>query len=235
MKYNNTFGGKRQTKKRGGTKSKNAKSKKAVKTEKQQQAAEEKQQRQDRNEAIINRIKEYNKANSGKLIAEKYGFRALNTKDNNKYTNQQITDLTDRTLYNLYNKHKLVTATKRSELRHKNSNKKRDEFDEFDDYKQKSTRKSIKNTSALKSPVSPVSSLRQPFTDPDGNPSDYPFSNKKINDKNEKGLLAERIFDSPTTYPQDLFNEFNYIPKTPPINYYDENYDDMFDTPNSPK
>lgn len=232
MKYNNTFGGKRQTKKRGGTKSKNAKSKKAVKTEKQQQAAEEKQQRQDRKEAIINRIKEYNKANSGKLIAEKYGFRALTSKDINKYTNQQITDLTDRTLYNLYNKHKLVTATKRSELRRKNSNKKRDEFDdEFDDYKQKSTRKSIKNTSAL---ISPVSSLRQPFTDPDGNPSDYPFSNKKINDKNEKGLLAERIFDSPIPSPHNLFNELNYIPKTPPINY-DDNYDDMFDTPNSIK
>jgi hypothetical protein len=230
MKYNNKSGGKRKTKKRGGTKSTNAKPQKVVKTLKQQsaqQAAQQKQQREDRKEAIKNRIKEYNKAHSGKPIAEKYGFRALISKDNNKYTNQQITDLTDRTLYKLYNKHKLVTATKRSELRDKNSNKKRDEFDdEFDDYKQKSTRKSIKNTSVLTSPVSPVSSLRQPFTDPDGNPSDYPFSAKKYNDEQEMGLL-----NSPTTYPQDLFNEFNYIPKTPPINYDYENYDDMFDTP----
>jgi hypothetical protein len=43
--------------------------------------------------------------------------------------------------------------------------------------------------------------------------------------------LAERIFDSPIPSPQNLFNELNYIPKTPPINYNDENYDDMFDTP----
>ena len=255
MKYHNTSGGKRKTKKRGGTKStksikKSAKPQQIVKTQKQQyaqQAALQKQQHQDRRSEIINRIKKYNLDNPENMIAEKFGVRALTSKINNKYTNEQFSDtnnseyLTDEKLYNLYKEHKQVTADKRKDIRHN----KRGENASLSSHKRKDIRHNNRVENASLS--SPVSSLRQPFIAPDGNPNDYPFSDKKYNNKREIGLLTDDNFipNSPTTSPQDLFHDLKYIlktppktspktsPKTPPINYGDDYdvIDGMFDTP----
>ena len=247
MKYHNTSGGKRKTKKRGGTKSTNAKPQKVVKTLKQQyaqQATQQKQEKLDRRGAITNRIKKYNLDNPEKLIAEKYGARALTSKNNNQYTNEQFTDtnnsyyLTDAKLYNLYEDHKYDTAVQRKGARVKDRENKE---------KSSSTSSRVKERKNKAKSSSPVASLRQPFIDLDGNPSAYPFSDKKYDRKRESGLLSGNnvMPNSPTTSPQDLFNDLNYIiktppktspktsPKTPPIDYSDDYavIDGMFDTP----
>ena len=233
MKYHNTSGRKRQTKKRGGTTSTNGKREKVVKTLKQQsakQAATRTQDNQHRITAIINRIRQYNDANPEERIAEKYGVRALTSKKNTHYTNEQLTDpydsnyLNDTELYKLYVEYKKVIAERRKQLRHITT-------------EGKNLRKKSVNNEVNKERISPVASLIKPFTDPDGNPSDYPFSDKKYVDKRELNILYDRHRTSPQ-YLFDLDNILKTPPKTPPINYGDDYdvIDGMFDTPKkSPK
>ena len=255
MKYHNTSGRKRQTKKRGGTKSKNVKPKKVVKTLKQQsaqQAATRTQDNQHRKTAIINRIKQYNNdANHEQQIAEKFGVRALTSNENTRYTNEQFSDpndskyLNDTEFYELYNKHKKLIADQRRNNRDKVRENKRE-----NNHKHKRENKR-ENKAKSSSPVASSST----FIGPDGNQSAYPFSNRTYDSEREIDILSGDMPNSPTTSPQNLFHDLNYFlktppktppktspktpPKTPPINYGDEYdlIDGMFDTPkkNHPK
>ena len=232
MKSNNTSCRKRQTKKRGGTPGKNEKTQKTQKTQKtpKTQKRQSSQQKQDRIIVITNRIRQYNYANPEKMIAEKYGVRALTSKNNNEYTNKQLTDpndsnyLNDTELYNLYEEHKKVTAEHRKQLRYSTAGK-------------QNLCKNPLNNEVDKERLSPVKSLIKPFIDPDGNQSAYPFSDKKYVPTREIGILSSVMSNSPKTSPLDLFNDLN-IPKTPPktpiIDYRDDDdFSDMFDnTPN---
>lgn len=221
MKHNNISGGKRKTKKRGGTTEQTEKPKKVVKTKKNKKNA--------RNDAIIARINLYNHMNPTEKIAVNYGLRTFNSGNNRSIIAEQFSDsnyngyLHNNDLYKKYSLYKeLITGQRQKTRKLEKINK----------------QKSLGNT-----PPSPVASLRQPFIDLDGNPSAYPFSDKKVTDKNEKRLAGNNNFMINSPYnpsiPTDLFNDLNYIlpPSPNSLPTEDDSYSDMFDTPKkeSPK